>query len=226
MTSLQQVFDGVYRINGKLATLNYAAGRKVYGEELVRSGGKEYRIWNPYRSKLGAAIAKGLKELPIASGSTVLYLGAASGTTASHVSDIVGEEGIVYCIEFAKRVMRDLVSVCESRPNMIPLLADARMPQAYAHVIAEESRGSVDCIFEDVADAEQVRIMRTNAQSFLASEGSALIAIKSRSINAVADPKQVYVQAESDLSHDFSILQKIELAPFELDHLFLNLKKK
>ena len=50
----------------------------------------EYRVWNPFRSKLAAAILGGVDKIHIAPGSKVLYLGAASGTSVSHVSDIVG----------------------------------------------------------------------------------------------------------------------------------------
>eukprot|EP00493_Phyllostaurus_siculus_P025903 UN26248 len=49
-----------------------------------------FRVWNPYRSKLGASVLNGIKKIPVAPGMKVLYLGAASGTTVSHVSDIVG----------------------------------------------------------------------------------------------------------------------------------------
>ena len=50
----------------------------------------EYRAWNPFRSKLAAAIVGGIEHIHMKPGSKVLYLGAASGTTVSHVSDLVG----------------------------------------------------------------------------------------------------------------------------------------
>ena len=56
------------------------------------SGAKtEYRVWNPFRSKLAAAILGGVDKIHMKPGAKVLYLGAASGTTVSHVSDIVGK---------------------------------------------------------------------------------------------------------------------------------------
>ena len=120
----------------RLATKNLAPGRAVYGERLITFKGVEYRIWDPYRSKLAAAILKGLKNVPIKPGNKVLYLGAASGTTASHVSDIVGENGHVYCVEFSARAIRELVNnVCAFRPNMSPILEDARLPERYAMLI-------------------------------------------------------------------------------------------
>jgi hypothetical protein len=117
----------------KLATMNLAPGRTVYGEKLIKFEGVEYRLWDPFRSKLAAAILKGIKAVPIKPDHQVLYLGAASGTTASHVSDIVGEKGHVYCVEFAARALRELVNnVCPYRLNMTPILEDARFPERYA----------------------------------------------------------------------------------------------
>src|SRR5512136_201265 len=101
--------DGVFLIDGKFATINMVPGRSVYGEPLVKTGGKEYRIWDCYRSKPSAALKKKLKTFPLKRGMSVLYLGVASGTTATHFSDIVGKEGIIYGIDIAERVLRDLI---------------------------------------------------------------------------------------------------------------------
>ena len=136
--------DGAQR----LATRNLTPSLNVYGERLVKIKGVEYRIWDAFRSKLAAVILKGLQNMPIEPGFKVLYLGAASGTTPSHVSDIVGEKGYVYCVEFAQRSIRDLVNnVAAYRPNISPLLEDARMPEKYAMFIC----GKVDTIYCDVA---------------------------------------------------------------------------
>ena len=146
----------------RLATKNLAVGRTVYGERLVKSKGVEYRIWDPYRSKLAAAILKGLGTVSIKPDNKVLYLGAASGTTASHVSDIVGEGGHVYCIEFASRSIRELVNnVCVFRYNMSPILADARLPERYTTLV-----GKADDIYCDIAQPEQARILADNADLF------------------------------------------------------------
>ena len=163
-----------------LATRNLVRGFKVHGERLFTENDVEYREWEPSQSKLGAAVINGLKELPIKRGSSVLYLGAANGATASFVSDIVGNKGVVYCVEISQRSMRDLIFVCEKRENMLPILADARMPQNYF----EDVGGNVDVIFEDVADPEQARIMNENGRKFLKKGGIALIAVKARCIDA------------------------------------------
>ncbi|MEM4810992.1 MAG: fibrillarin-like rRNA/tRNA 2'-O-methyltransferase, partial [Thermofilum sp.] len=120
-------FPGVYWIefedgSKRLATVNLAPRVRVYGEQLVVMGGQEYRVWNPYRSKLAGAIMKNLSINPIAPGSRILYLGTASGTTPSHISDIIGPRGVLYGVEFAPRVMREFIEkVVIHRRNVIPL---------------------------------------------------------------------------------------------------------
>ena len=52
----------------------------------------------------------------------MLYLGAASGTTVSHVADIVGPEGMVYAVEFSHRSGRDLINVAKKRMNVVPII--------------------------------------------------------------------------------------------------------
>ena len=215
-------FEGVFRINGKLATKSFAPGTRAYGEKAVREGKDEFRLWDPYRSKLSAAILRGLRQMPIKGGSKVLYLGAASGTTASHVSDIVGAKGLTYCVEFAPRSMRDLLPVCEARKNMLPILADARMPEEYAAYI----KGKVDVIYEDVADPAQAGIMLANASAFLRKGGMAMMAIKSQSIDVSAKPERTYEKVVSELAGAFEILERIELSPFDKDHLFLLMRFK
>ena len=111
----------------------------------------EYRVWNPFRSKLAAAILGGIDGIHMKPGSKVLYLGAAAGTTVSHVSDIVGPTGCVYAVEFAHRPGRDLINMAKSRTNVIPIIEDARHPLKYRMLM-----GMVDVIFADVAQPDQV----------------------------------------------------------------------
>lgn len=198
----------------RLATKNLAPGFRVYGERLARIEGVEYRTWDPYRSKLAASILKGIKVLPIRPGDRVLYLGAASGTTASHVADIVGMEGIVYCIEFSPRILRELLTVCEHRKNMIPILADARFPWQYRMLVEE-----VDVIYADVAQPEQAKLLADNAEFFLKHGGWALLAIKARSIDVTKEPSEVYKKEMETLkSRGFEIKDVVHLEPFDKAH--------
>jgi len=216
---MMELFRGVFEDKGKLLTKNLVPGKKAYGEDTYKIEGVEYRSWNPNRSKLGAAIRNGLKNMPIKPGSKVLYLGAATGTTTSHVSDIVGETGEVYALEISAHSMKSLLQLCEVRQNVIPILADAGRPQDYEEV------GDVDVVFEDVAHPEQAEFMIRNAR-FLKKGGYGMIAIKSQSIDVTKNPKEIYARVEKELEGTFEIVERISLEPYEMDHLFLLLRKK
>jgi len=203
----------------RLATRNLAPGRTVYGERLIRFKGAEYRVWDAFRSKLAAAILKGVQTVPIAPSYQILYLGAASGTTPSHVSDIVGEKGHVYCVEFASRSIRDLVNnVAAYRLNMSPFLADARFPEKYAMFIP----GKVDCIYCDIAQPEQAKILADNADLFLKPSGWVMLAVKSQSIDVTKDPLAVYKQEANVLKkRGFDIREIVRLEPYDKAHAMI-----
>ena len=218
--TIKEVFPGVYSIDGKLATKNLTRGKTVYAEELVKLDGAEYRMWTPYRSKLSAAIMNGLKTFAINEGGSVLYLGASTGTTPSHVSDIVGKSGRVFCLEFSERSMRDLIVVCEARGNMLPILEDAHNVAAYADIV-----GECDVIYQDVSAKEQAEILKKNAR-LLKSGGYAYFAIKSQSIDVTRPPKEVFKEELKKLEDVFEIVQTMSLEPYDGAHLFAVLKKK
>jgi fibrillarin-like pre-rRNA processing protein len=220
-------FEGVYWIvfedrNKRLATKSLAPTISVYGETLVSVAEDEYRTWDAYRSKLAAAILRHLEILPIRHGTSVLYLGSASGTTASHVSDIVQDEGRVYCVEFAQRSMRELIdALCEHRENVYPILADARMPERYRGTVEQ-----VDVIYSDVAQPEQAKILADNADLFLKEKGAALMAIKSRSVDVTMEPSDVFKQEIEILrKRNFRMIQTVRLEPYEKDHALVHLTK-
>ena len=202
----------------RLATRNLTPGRTVYGERLITFKGIEYRIWDPYRSKLAAAILKGLKVVPVKPGNKVLYLGAASGTTASHVSDIVGENGHVYCVEFSARAIRELVNnVCAYRSNMSPILEDARLPERYSMLVEK-----VDNIYCDIAQPEQAKILADNADLYLKRGGEIMLAIKAQSIDVTKEPSEVYKrEIETLKTRNFKIKEVIHLEPYDKAHAMI-----
>ena len=203
----------------RLATRNLTPGRNVYGERLIRCEGVEYRLWDAFRSKLAAAILKGLKTVPVKPKHLVLYLGAASGTTASHVSDIIGEKGHMYCVEFASRSIRDLVdNVCTYRMNMSPILEDARFPQKYAMFI----RGKVDDIYCDIAQPEQAKVLADNADQFLKDSGWVMLAVKAQSIDVTKEPAEVYKREVKVLENrGFKIEEVVHLEPYDKAHAMI-----
>lgn len=209
--------DGVFQMRkgkGKvLLTKNLVPGTKVYGESLIKDEGVEYRQWDAMKSKLGAAILKGVKETGIKKKSVALYLGAASGTTVSHVSDIVGENGFVFALDFAPRVMRDLVFVAESRKNIAPIYADANRVQDFIGKVSE-----ADAVFMDIAQKDQAEIFIKNVQQFLKKDGVAMLAVKARSVNVAAKPSKVFADVREKLEKYLKVVDFKTLEPFELDH--------
>jgi fibrillarin-like pre-rRNA processing protein len=204
-----------------LLTRNLSPGKSVYGEELVSIDGAEYRVWNPYRSKLAAAIRNGLQELDIRPETRVLYLGAASGTTVSHVSDIVGANGVVYAVELSYRPMRDLMErVVEARPNVVPMLNDARQPFEYSYLLEE-----VDLLYCDIAQPDQTEIALTNVRAFLKQKGTILLAVKASSIDSLKPPKEVFEsEVKKLLESGAEVLERIDLSPFSAAHELVRAK--
>ncbi|MHA2367544.1 MAG: fibrillarin-like rRNA/tRNA 2'-O-methyltransferase [Candidatus Hodarchaeales archaeon] len=200
----------------RLATKNAVPGASVYSERLLTIADNEYREWNPYRSKLASAIRKGL-EVP-EFGGKILYLGAASGTTCSHIADILSfcGEGILYAVEFSHRVARDLVKLADTRKNIVPILADARDPRQYRPLI-----GQVDMIYQDLAQPDQSEILIRNAKLFLRPNGIILLAIKARSVDATASPNGVFANEIQHLQPFFTIQQELRLDPFQKDHMLV-----
>jgi len=201
-----------------LCTRNLDMGHSVYGEKRIAvetpEGKVEYRVWNPFRSKLAAAIVGRVENIFIKPGCKLLYLGAASGTTVSHCSDIVGPSGVVYAVEFSARSGRDLINVAKRRTNIIPIVDDARHPLKYRMLV-----DMVDVIFADVAQPDQARIVALNAQYFLKSGGHFVISIKANCIDSTAAPEAVFA-AEIEKLRQFKFKPKeyVTLEPYERDH--------
>jgi fibrillarin-like pre-rRNA processing protein len=203
--------------NVRLATINLDPGIKVYTERLVNVQNVEYRTFDPYKSKLAAAIFQKMQAFPFSKDSKILYLGAASGTTISHISDIIGNEGLIYSVEFSTRSMRDLVAVAERRKNIIPIHADARFPEEYSLIVP-----MVDIIYEDVAQPSQADILNTNVQTYLKKGGYFFLAVKARSIDVTKDPKIIFNEVQNELKgYGLNVLEVIDLEPYEKDHVMI-----
>lgn len=181
-------------------------GEPVYGEP----ADGEWRAWDPGRSKLGAMFELGM-DIGLSGGDSVLYLGAASGTTAGHVADFAGP---TYAVEFAPRPTRDLLSVADSRPRLFPLLKDARKPETYAHVV----ESGLDAVVQDVATRGQARVARLNRR-FLADDGRLVLAVKARSEDVTRDPESVFEDVLDDLEEGYEVIERRRLDDHHDDHL-------
>jgi fibrillarin-like pre-rRNA processing protein len=158
-------------------------------------------------------VLNGCKAFPLHKGSKVLYLGAANGTTVSHVSDII-EDGTVYAVEFSNRAFRKLLAIATERTNIIPILHDARKPDGYRSRV-----GAVEIIYQDIAQRDQCEIFLANVARYLPMNGVGILMIKSRSIDVTASPKAIFRSVEQQLQDNHcELLETIDLEPFEKDH--------
>ncbi|MCD6476945.1 MAG: fibrillarin-like rRNA/tRNA 2'-O-methyltransferase [Candidatus Aenigmarchaeota archaeon] len=213
---MNEIFPGIFKKDNKLYTLNSIKNYNPFGEELININKKQYRNWNPMRSKAAAAILKGIKIFPIKKGSIVLYLGGAHGYTISFLSDIIGQQGIIYAIEFSERCFNELLTITEKYNNIVPICADARKIEEYKWI------EPVDVIYCDIAQIDQTKIAIRNAKEFLKKDGYLMISIKTQSIDVTKPAKQI-VKQEIKLIEDagFEIIDWKMLDPYEAKHGFI-----
>lgn len=211
---------GVYRDDDTFYTVNAVPGTAVYGEQRRTVDGTEYRQWDAHRSKAAAALTKGLSDFPVHPDDTVLYLGASTGTTVSHIADIV-QDGIVYAVEYSPQIIRDLVQVADARDNIAPILGDARKPDTYLPFA-----GQADVLYQDVAQQDQIAILERNAAQYLTDDGRAMIAIKAQSISSTRSADAIFTECKEQLRETFAIVDGVTLSPFHTDHLFLLLEPR
>jgi fibrillarin-like pre-rRNA processing protein len=213
----ETTIEGVYKKADKLYTQNpvSAHGIRVYNEKLYTHGNKEYRSWNPYRSKLAAAIKKKI-TIDFSSSYDVLYLGAAMGTTVSHIADIV-TNGIVYAVEHTPLAMNSLLQVSAKRKNIIPILHDANHPDRYTTIV-----NMVDILYQDISQRNQAEIYIENSRRYLKKQGVGILMVKARSIDVALKPKEVYEQVTKQLNDAGMIIHSVtELSPYDKDHAMI-----
>ncbi len=209
---------GLYKNKNNYYTKNpkYCKGLKVYDERIIKYKGAEYRLWNPYRSKLSAAFHCGLKKLNLSEYKNILYLGAATGTTVSHISDI-NIDGYVYAVENSPYSLKKLLDLCRKRKNIIPIMNDAYHPNKYDIIVPK-----VDFIYQDISQRNQAEIFIINIKKFLKKEGKGIIMIKARSIDVSLKPKVVYDLVKQNLNKNkIKINEIIDISKYEKDHAMI-----
>ena len=214
---MEEIQPGIYRKEGLIYTKNSDKGSSVYGENLISFDGVEYRRWVGKRSKVGAAVQNGM-DIELRSDMNVLYLGAASGTTVSHFSDIL-TDGIVVGVEYSDTVIKDLVSLAERRDNIAPVLGNARNPEEY-----EDYLEGYDYVFQDISQRDQPEIFLKNCRKYLKEDGIGLFAIKARSISDSRPKDEIFAEVKEKVSKEFDIVDEIELEPYEKEHMILKIK--
>ena len=202
-----------------LYTVNAYPGTRHFEENISIIDGKECREFSAERSKLAAAISKNVSQIGFKEGNTVLYLGASHGYTPSFVSDIVGKQGMLFCIDIAPQVLRQLYFICEKRDNMIPMLYDCGKPETYEHLIT-----AVDIVYQDIAQKNQLEIFLKNLR-YLKKGGFGLLALKARSVDVTKKPEMIFKEVRKQLDKQILVVDYRTLDPFEKDHAFFVVKK-
>lgn len=185
-----------------------------YGEKVFEEGAERFREWTPWRSKLSAMLVKGY-EIDLEGNEKVLYLGAASGTTLSHLADIV-DKGIFYAVEYSAKPFKKLLELAKIRENIIPIFGDASKPWEYSGIVEK-----VDLIYQDVSQKNQVEILKSNSDFFLKKDGMILMMVKAKSIDSTADAEEVFRVVLKEISKSFEILLSDSLEPFHKEHIFI-----
>ncbi len=209
-------WERVFRDGRELFTVNRNPGTKVYGESLATADGVEYRAWDPFRSKLAAFLLKGAPADVLGRPRTVLYLGAAHGTTASHLSDL-WPEATIFAIEKSPTSFARLLALARTRPGLVPILADAQLPERY-----QADVGAADLLYQDIAQRNQAGIFTENARACLAPRGRGVLMLKVRSVTQQRPTAAVVREARSTLSAaHLKVAYETELTPFSREHVAL-----
>ncbi|MBI2146220.1 fibrillarin-like rRNA/tRNA 2'-O-methyltransferase [Candidatus Woesearchaeota archaeon] len=214
-----RIFE-LYQDGYRLYTKSILPGVTPFAERTVRQRNEEYREFDPTHSKLAAVIMKGCTNTGIRKNDVILYLGASHGYTISFLSDMVGKEGLIFGIDPAPRVMRDLVFLSADRQNIVPMLADANHPEEYRERVC-----AADVVYQDVSQRNQEEIFIRNCRLFLKPGGYGLLAVKARSIDIKRKPTQIFEEIRRNLEKVFTVIEYRKLEPFEKDHCMIMVKK-
>ncbi len=214
-----KIFE-IYSDGRRLYTKSILPGKKHFEERTARENNDEYREFDPTHSKLSAMIMKGCTNAGIRKDDVVLYLGVSHGYTASFISDMIQEKGMLFGIDPAPRVIRDLVFLSQQRKNIVPLLADANHPEQYIGRVP-----GADIVYQDIAQKNQAEIFIKNCKLFLKKGGYGLLAVKARSIDIKRRSKDIFIEIRNILEKEFTVIDYKVLEPFERDHCMIIIKK-
>jgi fibrillarin-like pre-rRNA processing protein len=199
-----------------LFTETLARPPSLYGERVRERPESSLRFFDPFRSKLAAALIRAPRLRPPAPGERWLYLGAAGGTTASHVADLVAPLGEVYAVEKSPRPSLRLLELAGRMTNLLPIFADAHQPAEYRALVPP-----VDGLYLDVAQPDQARIAVENARMFLRPGGYLLLFLKTASLARDRSLELQLRSVERELATDFALEPPLPLAPFHRSHLLM-----
>lgn len=189
----------------------------VYGERVSKKKGKFLRYWDPKRSKLSAALNLGLEHFRFRYDSNVLYLGASTGTTVSHVSDLC-YNGRIFAVESSYEPFVKLIKLSEARKNIYPILEDANYVERYSHFL-----DPIDIIYQDISQRNQVQIFNSNTSS-RPEATSAILILKMRAISSRMSEKQILNSSLEEIE-GFRVKEVLNLKPFHKAHYLIYMER-
>jgi fibrillarin-like pre-rRNA processing protein len=216
----QHSHSGIYTDGHDLYTLSLVGTDVGAGRPVKEEGGTPYRPFPPGDTKLAALVKRQPRNWPFDEDTRVLYLGAGAGTTASYLSDIC-HRGQIFAVEFAPEPFMRLVEVARGRPNVVPIMADARDPAAYAVQVGPP----VDVVYQDVAQRDQWDIARRNAEALLSPGGWVVLVCKAKSIDVALPAREVFehVRAQAEAA-GYRVDEEVDLEPFDREHAVLMIR--
>ena len=221
---------GVKKEGKSIWTRNANKGVSVKGERRKRTGKIEWRRWDPYKSKVAAALLKtngDPSQILPDPGSVCLYLGASSGTTVSHIHDhVCGAEnhhnGQLMAIEISPRMMRDLQTLAEQRKGLIPVLTDARDVNGYATMM----RGKAQWIHQDLSIADQAQNFISIAEKILSKGGTGILSLKAATERSIeGEDESRFARAESLLRQSsLDFIERIDIEQYQKQHAVFHVR--
>ena len=204
------IFWVTVRNEKKLATLSNVSTNQDYKENLVEMNGKQYSIWNPYMSKLAAAIINGMEIFPILKKTKILYLDPTSEKTIKHISDIVGINGKIFVVRnIMKNSKNFLEQIAKNRSNIFTIIPDKTNPARLTGMTE-----TVDVIYIDIAEHNQTEIAIQNCKNHLRIGGFLMLIVPTKNIDFANNPSKKNQEERKKLQTSFDIIQEINLTDF------------
>ena len=198
----------------KLATLNNASINEVYNEKIIKINGKQYNLWNPYTSKLAAAIVNGMEIFPILEKTKVLYLNSTIEKTLSHISDIIGVNGKIFILrDINENSKKFLDNVMNDRTNVFTITRDNGDPAKFS-----SKSEMVNVVYVDITQHNETEVAIQNCKRYLRDGGFLMLVVPTKKIDFVNNPNGQNLEEIQKLQSSFEIIQQINLTDFFKEH--------
>ena len=198
----------------KLATLNNASINEVYNEKIIKINGKQYNLWNPYTSKLAAAIVNGMEIFPILKKTKILYLNGAIEKTLSHISDIIGVNGKIFILRDINENSKNfLENVMNDRTNVFTITRDNGDPAKFS-----SKSEMVNVVYVDITQHNETEVAIQNCKRYLRDGGFLMLVVPTKKIDFVNNPNGQNLEEIQKLQSSFEIIQQINLTDFFKEH--------